>query len=78
MPGRLRFADDRALLRDRDVALADHLAPALGLGLDMLAEILRRAVNRLLADLADEGLIKVGRDVLVVVDVDRLARTVER
>jgi CRP-like cAMP-binding protein len=38
----------------------------------------RQSVNRLLADLADEGLIKVGRDVLVVVDVDRLARTVER
>ena len=38
----------------------------------------RQSVNRLLADLADEGLIRVGRDVLVVADVDRLARTVER
>jgi CRP/FNR family cyclic AMP-dependent transcriptional regulator len=38
----------------------------------------RQSVNRLLADLADEGLVRVERDVLVLADVDRLARTVER
>ena len=38
----------------------------------------RQSVNRLLADLADEGLVRIERDVLVVTDVDRLARTVER
>jgi CRP/FNR family transcriptional regulator len=38
----------------------------------------RQSVNRLLADLADEGLIRLERDALVVVDGDRLARTVER
>ena len=38
----------------------------------------RQSVNRLLADLADEGLVRIERDVLVVTDVDHLARTVER
>ena len=38
----------------------------------------RQSVNRLLADLADEGLVRIERDVLVVSDLDRLARTVER
>ena len=38
----------------------------------------RQSVNRLLADLADEGIIRLERDVLVVIDPDRLARTVER
>ena len=38
----------------------------------------RQSVNRLLADLADEGLVRIDREVLVVLDVDRLARTVER
>jgi CRP/FNR family transcriptional regulator len=38
----------------------------------------RQSVNRLLADLADEGLVRMERDVLVVADRDRLARTVER
>jgi CRP-like cAMP-binding protein len=38
----------------------------------------RQSVNRLLADLADEGLVKMGREVLVVTDVDRLAGSVER
>jgi CRP/FNR family transcriptional regulator len=38
----------------------------------------RQSVNRLLADLSDEGLVRIERDVLVVTDRDRLARTVER
>ena len=38
----------------------------------------RQSVNRLLADLGDEGLVRIERDVLVVTDRDRLARTVER
>jgi CRP/FNR family transcriptional regulator, cyclic AMP receptor protein len=38
----------------------------------------RQSVNRLLADLADEGLVRIDRDVLVVSDPDRLARTIER
>jgi len=38
----------------------------------------RQSVNRLLADLADEGLVRIEHDVLVVTDRDRLARTVER
>jgi len=38
----------------------------------------RQSVNRLLADLAEEGLVRIERDVLVVTDRERLARTVER
>ena len=38
----------------------------------------RQSVNRLLADLAEEGLVRIDRDVLVVTDRDQLARTVER
>jgi CRP/FNR family transcriptional regulator len=38
----------------------------------------RQSVNRLLADLTDDGLVRLERDVLVVPDPDRLARTVER
>ena len=38
----------------------------------------RQSVNRLLADLTDQGLVRLERDHLVVVDVDRLARTIER
>jgi CRP/FNR family transcriptional regulator, cyclic AMP receptor protein len=38
----------------------------------------RQSVNRLLADLTDQGLVRLERDRLVIVDVDRLARTVER
>ena len=38
----------------------------------------RQSVNRLLADLADDGLVRFERDSLVVNDIERLARTVER
>jgi CRP-like cAMP-binding protein len=38
----------------------------------------RQAVNRLLADLTEQGLVRLERDHLVVADLDRLARTVER
>ena len=38
----------------------------------------RQSVNRLLADLVDEGIIRIERDVLTVTDLGRLARTVER
>src|SRR5690242_4500765 len=38
----------------------------------------RQSVNRLLADLTDQGLVRLERDHLVVPDVERLARTVER
>src|SRR3954452_18585989 len=38
----------------------------------------RQSVNRLLADLTDQGLVRLERDHLIVVDLERLARTVER
>jgi DNA-binding transcriptional regulator LsrR (DeoR family) len=38
----------------------------------------RQSVNRLLADLTDQGLVHLERDHLVVPDIERLARTVER
>ncbi len=38
----------------------------------------RQSVNRLLADLTDQGLVRLERDHLVVVDIERLARSVER
>jgi DNA-binding transcriptional regulator LsrR (DeoR family) len=38
----------------------------------------RQSVNRLLADLAEEGLVRIEREVLVVSDIARLGRTVER
>ncbi|HEX3428469.1 MAG TPA: Crp/Fnr family transcriptional regulator [Candidatus Limnocylindrales bacterium] len=38
----------------------------------------RQSVNRLLADLTDQGLVRLERDHLVVADVERLARTVDR
>lgn len=38
----------------------------------------RQSVNRLLADLTDQGLVRLERDELVVLDVDRLAGTVDR
>ena len=38
----------------------------------------RQSVNRLLADLADQGLVRLERDQLVVVDPERLAATIER
>jgi DNA-binding transcriptional ArsR family regulator len=38
----------------------------------------RQSVNRLLADLTEQGLVRLERDRLVVVDIERLARTVER
>lgn len=38
----------------------------------------RQSVNRLLADLADEGLVRLERDILVVADPQRLASTVAR
>jgi CRP/FNR family transcriptional regulator, cyclic AMP receptor protein len=38
----------------------------------------RQSVNRLLADLSDQGLVRLERDELVVLDVDRLAGTVDR
>ncbi len=38
----------------------------------------RQSVNRLLAELADQGLVRVERDQLVVPDTERLAGTIER
>jgi CRP/FNR family transcriptional regulator, cyclic AMP receptor protein len=38
----------------------------------------RQSVNRLLADLADQGLVHLDREQLVILDADRLARTVDR
>jgi CRP/FNR family cyclic AMP-dependent transcriptional regulator len=38
----------------------------------------RQSVNRLLSDLADDGLVELERDTLVINDIERLARTVER
>ncbi len=38
----------------------------------------RQSVNRLLADLTDQGLVRIERDHLVIVDIGRLAATVER
>jgi len=38
----------------------------------------RQSVNRLLADLTDQGLVRLERDHLIVVDAERLARTIDR
>jgi CRP/FNR family transcriptional regulator len=38
----------------------------------------RQSVNRLLADLTDQGLVRLERDVLIIPDLARLARTVDR
>jgi CRP-like cAMP-binding protein len=38
----------------------------------------RQSVNRLLADLADQHLVRLERDALVIADLGRLARTVDR
>lgn len=38
----------------------------------------RQSVNRLLADLVGEGLVRVERDTLIVLDADRLARAIDR
>ena len=38
----------------------------------------RQSVNRLLGDLSQQGLVRLERDHLVVVDIDRLAATVAR
>jgi DNA-binding transcriptional regulator LsrR (DeoR family) len=38
----------------------------------------RQSVNRLLVDLSARGLIRIEGDVLIIPDVERLARTVER
>jgi CRP-like cAMP-binding protein len=38
----------------------------------------RQSVNRMLADLAEEGIVRVERETLVVLDADRLARAVDR
>ncbi len=38
----------------------------------------RQSVNRLLADLTEDGLVRLERDVLIVIDPDRLAGSVER
>ncbi|MBA2719337.1 MAG: Crp/Fnr family transcriptional regulator [Chloroflexi bacterium] len=38
----------------------------------------RQSVNRLLADLAEQGLLRLERDLLIVHDIERLAATVER
>jgi hypothetical protein len=35
-------------------------------------------VNRLLSGLADDGLIRIERDALIITDVERLARSAER
>jgi DNA-binding GntR family transcriptional regulator len=38
----------------------------------------RQSVNRMLADLVDDGLVRIERERLVVVDPERLGRTVAR
>jgi DNA-binding transcriptional regulator LsrR (DeoR family) len=38
----------------------------------------RQSVNRLLADLSEQGLVRLERDQLVVLDVDHLASSFER
>jgi CRP/FNR family transcriptional regulator, cyclic AMP receptor protein len=38
----------------------------------------RQSVNRVLADLADQGLVRLEREQLVILDVDRLGRTIDR
>ena len=38
----------------------------------------RQSVNRLLADLGEQGLVRLERDQLVVVDMERLTRSIER
>ncbi|HET9456419.1 MAG TPA: Crp/Fnr family transcriptional regulator [Candidatus Limnocylindrales bacterium] len=80
LPGRLasrivRLAADRPLEPDGAVRIPwpytqSELAGMIGGS--------RQSVNRLLSDLAEEGLVRLERDVLVVADLDRLAATVER
>jgi len=38
----------------------------------------RQSVNRLLAGLSDEGLLRIERDAIVIPDVEALARVAER
>ena len=38
----------------------------------------RQSVNRVLADLADQALVRIEREQLVVLDPARLARTIDR
>lgn len=38
----------------------------------------RQSVNRMLADLAEEGIVRIERETLIVLDADRLARAVDR
>ena len=85
----LHFLDLPARLASRIVRLAATQAPAVRGEVRIpwpytqseLAGMIggsRQSVNRLLAELADEGLVRIDHDVLVVSDVDRLARTIER
>ena len=80
LPGRLasrilRLAEGRSRGEDRAIRIPwpytqSELAGMIGGS--------RQSVNRLLSDLADDGLVRLERDVLVVTDMDRLARSVER
>jgi CRP/FNR family cyclic AMP-dependent transcriptional regulator len=85
----LHFLDLPARLASRIVRLAATQAPAQDGEVRIpwpytqseLAGMIggsRQSVNRLLAELADDGLVRIEREVLVVSDVGRLARTVER
>ena len=84
----LHFLDLPGRLASRIVRLAEH-EPATAEGIRIawpytqseLAGMIggsRQSVNRLLADLTDQGLVRLERDHLVVVDVERLAATVDR
>jgi CRP/FNR family transcriptional regulator, cyclic AMP receptor protein len=84
----LHFLDLPGRLASRIVRLAEH-EPTTAEGVRIawpytqseLAGMIggsRQSVNRLLADLTDQGLVRLERDHLVVVDVERLAATVDR
>ena len=76
LPGRLA----RHLLRSLPTMTGEHRLPWPYTQTELAGMIggSRQSVNRLLADLADEGLVRIDRDRLVVVDVNRLEGTVER
>ena len=61
----------------RRAPVAFWMALAIAAGAGMIGGS-RQSVNRLLADLTDQGLVRLERDHLVVADVERLARTVDR
>ncbi|HET9614499.1 MAG TPA: Crp/Fnr family transcriptional regulator [Candidatus Limnocylindrales bacterium] len=86
----LHFLDLPGRLASRILRLAERSGPPAGDGSvsipwpytqSELAGMIggsRQSVNRLLADLADQELVRIERDQLIVPDLERLGRTIER